>query len=240
MELNSHDWRLLVDLNGGRIRELSFKGVKVLGTYNRIDGKQGNTHLCIPSFDREGMGKWNLPFHGLVRNIPWTVKNSTKTSVVISCETQASEAYAAQLHIEQEFILEEEFMHRIHVTNREGDAVPMNIGYHYYWDTPQGWQGTRLNGKNIQNQIESNGFQDLMEQNHISFPHGEYSVSSQNFGSCVLWTSFKDEEKGKRKYNSEFCCIEPVVNWPGYFGTDASILQPGETFSASIGIKKVV
>lgn len=240
MELNSHDWYLLVDLNGGRIRELSHLGVRILGTYTRIDGKQGNTHLCIPSFDKEGMEKWNLPFHGLVRNILWTVKETTDTSIHLSCDTKPSGEYPARLHIEQEFVLGEDFIHRVHVTNLQGNAVPVNIGYHYYWDTPQGWKGTTLNNINIEKQIETNGFLTLMERNDIVFPHAKYALTSQVFGSCVLWTSFKEDKFGKKKYSDDFCCIEPVIKWPGYFGTGASFLHPGKTFSASIGIKKVV
>jgi len=237
MKLYSSNWSLSLDLNGGRIKELSYKEVKVFGTYTRIDGKVGNTHLCIPSFDKEGQEKYNLPFHGLVRAIPWTVKNKSDGSVVISCKTIASNNYPAELSIEQEFTLEKQFTHAIRVHHLNGSDVPLNIGVHYYWDTSQGWEGTVVNSQQSAASIKSNGYCKLNEINTITFPHASYELTSVGLHSAALWTSFKTDEAGGKLYSQDFCCIEPVIGWPGYFGSEKSMLREGEQKTVVISIK---
>ena len=58
IEFKNKNWLLKIDLEGGRIYELSKEGEKILGTYERIDEKIGNTHVCIPNFAREGGTIW--------------------------------------------------------------------------------------------------------------------------------------------------------------------------------------
>lgn len=238
MNLNYHDWSLSLDLNGGRIKELNHKGIKVFGTYQRIDGKTGNTHLCIPSFDKEGQ-IYDLPFHGLVRTIQWVVKSESKTSIIISSKTHPSPLYPAALYVEQEFDLENNFIHKIRVTHIEGKRVPLNISCHYYWDTPKGWKNSMLNGLSLAPKIESNGYGNLKKINSIIFPHATYQMSVTMLRSVVLWTGFKMDNAGNKLFSNDFCCIEPVIEWPHYFGTEKSILRPGEIVSSSVEIKKV-
>ncbi len=236
MEISQNNWLLSLDLVGGRIRDLSWKGRRVLGTYKRIDGKMGNTHVCIPSFDKEGE-KYDLPFHGLVRTIPWTIKAKSSSVIIISCRTPSSKLYPAELTVEQEFSIDDMFIHTIRVTNCGGSEVPTNIGCHYYWDTPKGWDTIRLNGREIKADIETNGVIDLKERNIIDFPHARYELITNGFRSAVLWTSFLMDTQGSKKFSQDFCCIEPVVQWPNYFGTTESMLKLGEkkTVSLSIG-----
>ncbi len=240
MYISSGHWSLSLDLDGGRIQELCHKGTKVFGTYNRIDGKQGNTHVCIPSFDREGQEKYGLPFHGLVRNIKWQVNSQSKSSLSISCKTPSSTLYLAQLSVEQQFNLEDSFIHRIRITHIKGKEVPVNIGCHYYWDTPRGWNKIKIQNINQEEVIETNGYIDLQEKNSIDFPHAKYELISYGFHSAVLWTSFKIDENKNKVYSNDFCCIEPIIGWPHYFGSKQSFLRLGETVSASIQLKKVV
>lgn len=240
MNLTYYDWSLTLNLNGGRIKELSHKGIRIFGTYNRIDGKVGNTHICVPSFDKEGQEKYGLPFHGLVRNAKWGIKSQSASSIAISCVTPSSSLYPAQLSVEQEFILENSFQHVIHVTNIQGEKVPVNIACHYYWDTPQGWKTTTLNDQDVREKIETNGYTDLKKDNAIIFPHVTYQMQADNFRSAVLWTSFKTDGQENKQFSNDFCCIEPVMEWPHFFGSEKSILIPGKTVSASISIEKVV
>ena len=236
MDLNSNNWSLLLDLNGGRIKELFYKGIKVFGTYQRLDGKVGNTHLCIPSFDKEGQERYNLPFHGLVRNTQWSVTKKSKNSITIHCTTPFSSFYSAHLSIEQEFNLEKYFIHTIHVVHIEGREVPLNIGCHYYWDTPKGWKQSLLNNQQLANHIVTNGCMKLKQENVIVFPHAQYKLTSSGFHSAVLWTSFKHNTEGNKLFNNDFCCIEPVIGWPGYFDTKESMLKMGETKVVSISL----
>lgn len=236
MNISSNNWSLSIDLNGGRIRELSYKGIKVLGTYHRIDGKIGNTHLCVPSFDKEGIEKYNLPFHGLVRNGAWNVERRTGNEMRITTTTLATDSYPASLKVEQTFTLGDTFKHDIFVYHLSGEPVPVNSGVHYYWDTPNGWEKTTVNSRQSAEQIKNNGYIDLQEKNIIRFPHATYQVTSDGFHNAVLWTSFKIDEKGKRQYGRDFCCIEPVIGWSGYFGSEKSIVRKGETKSFSLEV----
>ncbi len=227
MNLSSHNWSLTLDLNGGRITELSYLGIKIFGTYQRIDGKLGNSHLCVPSFDKEGIEKYKLPFHGLVRNNVWNVERRTKNRICISVGTQATATYPASLKILQTFTLGNDFIHNISVQHFSGEAVPVNIGVHYYWDTPEGWNMTAVNSQQSTEKIMSNGFIALEEKNVIQFPHAKYSLISQGFENAVLWTSFIDSQEEKR-YSQDFCCIEPVIGWPHFFGSEKSFLKVGD------------
>ena len=236
MNISSNGWSLSLDLSGGRIKELSHSGVKVFGTYNRIDGKQGNTHLCVPSFDKEGMEKWGLPFHGLVRNCLWSEEHRTENELSISTQTEPSIVYPASLKVEQTFTLSDVFTHTVAVSHISGNEVPLNIGVHYYWDTPKGWNDTQINNANIKANIETNGTTHLESKNKIVFPHATYELTSSGFNTAVLWTSFKTSEKGDKTYSQDFCCIEPVLDWPGYFGSEGSVLKNGEKKIASLMI----
>ncbi len=239
MHINTAGWDLSLDLEGGRISSLSHKDVIVLGTYNRMDGKKGNSHLCVPSFDKEGQEKYLLPFHGYVRNLTWNTETITRNSLVISCKTPSSETYPAELFVEQEFELTDVFTHTIRIIHKRGNAVPVNIGCHYYWDTPQGWHKSLLNGKPIDDKIENNGYSPLEKDSIIAFPHARYELKTTDFHSVMLWTSFKTDQN-KKEYSDNFCCIEPILGWPGFFGSKQSIITPGSAISASIQIKTIV
>jgi len=236
MQFSNKHWALSLDLNGGRIQELSHREVKVFGTYTRTDGKMGNTHLCIPSFDKEGQEKYGLPFHGLVRNIPWTIKNKSADSVVIECKTASSVLYPAQLSVEQEFKLGTSFIHTIRVAHSGGGTVPLNMGCHYYWNTPKGWGQSLLDDVSIENGIQTNGYVELQEKSTIRFPHASYVMNTQGFHTAVLWTSFKTIENDKKEYSQDFCCIEPVIGWPKYFGSEKSMLKNGEVKTVSMSL----
>lgn len=237
MNVTYKKWSLTLDLNGGRIKELTCGGTKFFGTYQRVDGKIGNTHICAPSFDKEGQEKYNLPFHGYARTLTWNVVEKTDDSIKISATTPISHSYPGQLELTQQFTLKDSFTHIVSAKHLSGSEVPFNVGFHYYWDTPKGWTESTLNDQPLMPWISSNGHMNLLEKNTISFAHARYELTVQGLHSAVLWTAFNNE---RHLYNNEFCCIEPVIGWPGYFGTKESILHPGEGISASIQIKKVV
>ncbi len=226
IRLDFLNWELTLDLKGGRIVSLYCSGQKILGTYNRADNKIGNTHVCIPNFANEG-ADLALPFHGPSRNSIWKVKNKRRYSIVISCDIPATDLYPAKLHIEQSFTLRDSFVHEIKVTNTKGSAVPLNIGCHYYWDTPKGWEGTMINKRIVNNQIENNGSMSLKEKNEIVFPHTTYRIEQIGFGMAVLWTGFY-EKKGEKRFDNVYCCIEPVRGRGNFFGSGASMIKEGQ------------
>lgn len=227
----------MVDLQGGRILELSKREKKILGTYTRLDGKVGSTHICAPSFDKEGQGsQWNLPFHGYARTLDWTVEKQTENSVTISTYTTPTPTYNAQLKLSQTFTMDLVFSHSVEIANIKGDAVPVNVGLHYYWDTPNGWENVRVNHESQMTNIKENGYCDLQEVNNVEFPHATYTLTSHGFQSAALWTSFSIDTDGVRHYSQDFCCIEPIIKWPGYFGEDVSFLTEGQQKIVEISI----
>ena len=220
----------MLDLQGGRILELSNREKKILGTYTRLDGKVGSTHICAPSFDKEGQDpRWNLPFHGYARTLIWTVEKQTESSVTISTYTAPTPTYNALLKLSQTFTMELVFSHSVEIANIKGDAVPVNVGLHYYWDTPNGWENVKVNRKSQMTNIKENGYCDLQEVNSVEFPHATYTLTSHGFQSAALWTSFASDTKGVKQYSQDFCCIEPIIKWPGYFGSEESIIEVGKS-----------
>lgn len=240
MNLTSNGWSLTLDLNGGRIQELAYQGIKVFGTYKRIDGKVGNTHICTPSFDKEGQGAYQLPFHGYARTLVWSGEQIADNTLQIKTVTSSTPTYPAELELTQTFTLGDSFSHVVEVKNIKGDVVPVNIGIHYYWDTPKGWKNSTLNDKKLAFSIETNGYMDLTNESIITLPHAKYTITSDGLHTIMLWTSFKTEHDGTKTFSNDFCCIEPIAKWPGYFGSEQSLLGRGKNVSASIQIKKVV
>ena len=86
VQLNFQDWELVIDLNGGRIVSLKNKGILILGSFERIDGKSGNTHVCIPNFANDGVEKYGFIFHGPFRNAVWISNRQTENLLEIECE----------------------------------------------------------------------------------------------------------------------------------------------------------
>lgn len=238
IRLDSSGWGLVLDLKGGRIVSLYHKEKRILGTYARIDGKSGNTHLCLPNFAGEGTAL-GLPFHGPTRNATWNIKEKRRYSLVIWCDVPTSDLYPARLHVEQSFKMQDNFIHEIKVTNVKGPAVPLNIGCHYYWDCPKGWEGTKINDEDVSLKIQTNGSQKVDTHNVIVFPHSSYAIIQAGFSKVVLWTGFKIEDD-KKVSDSSYCCIEPVRGEGNFFGSAASLVDPGNTVSTSFQIDETV
>lgn len=217
-------WILEIDLNGGRIVNLIKNKQKILGTYNRIDGKTGNTHVCVPNFASEGINKFGFIFHGPFRNIIWKVIKQDKNCLEI-CEEIDS------LLVSQVFEIRENFNQRIIVKNRGGEKKRVNVAIHNYWDTEFGWKGIKLNRQDI-----TNGFVDnpeiKIEKNNILEIPGKKVIhwKVENFKKAKLWTGVKEEDE-KRIYDEKYACIEPIMEYEGFVETDESCLEPGDKIS---------
>jgi len=236
MQISNSNWRLEIDLQGGRISKLRYRDQIILGSFDRVDGKKGNTHLCLPNFGAEGK-KFDLPFHGPARNEIWKIIKQSNNSLTIVWEMLPTEKYQGNLLIEQQFTIEKDFKQTIGVMNR-GKTVPVNIGIHNYWNTPHGWRNTLVNGVNATEGIETNGSIKIKNENEIIFP-GMRPIIWQlsGFNDAVLWTGFK-KEREKIIYDQQYACIEPVIGYnKNYFGSEQSLLGPHQSFSASQSIK---
>lgn len=216
------NWKLEFDLKGGRIKKLEKNKKLILGTFDRVDGKIGNTHLCVPNFEEEGK-KGILPFHGLFRNIEW--RGDLETGFV---------ARETGLEVIQEFELKTKFVHKISVKNIGEIDQPVNIALHDYWAVSDNWVGLKINGVDVTEGIIDSLYIEAKEHNVIEFMNGKkINVDLKGFNFFKLWTGFVEEE-GQKVFDTEYVCIEPVRGKSGeYYGTKESILKPGESLEVS-------
>lgn len=249
--------KFCVDTNGGKISEMILDGVKVLGTYNRIDGKKGSAHVCTPNFAGEGMETYGLPFHGPARTLEWEITKEDDKSIEMRVVLEALEKYESALEVRQVFEIFTRdlstslemthltaFHHEVTVKNIGAAAVPVNIAIHNYFDTPHGWEGARINNKLINKEIKNNLPVPISVM--VSLPNHDTmspcSISHLEFGTSqsllietvgahdiMCWACTKGG-----KYDSAYACVEPVVSCdPAYFESEASLLPPGETRNMS-------
>lgn len=122
VQLNSKDWELEVELEGGRIVSLKNRGVLILGSFERIDGKKGNTHICVPNFNMEGVKEFNLPPHGPFRNESWKLVQQTENLIDIECEKDGLD-----VHQFFSFNGEEYFNQKVVVENKGEVEKPVNV-----------------------------------------------------------------------------------------------------------------
>ena len=232
IQIQNKKWRLEVDLQGGRIANLSYGSRCILGTYNRIDGKQGNTHICIPNFGNEGVEEFGLPFHGGARNSVWKVENARlkeeNGELRIEVLMRRTEQYKAELLINQTFeFFEDSFVHGVIVTHKGGKPVPVNIGIHNYWNSPNGWEGVLVDGEDITRKVKINGNISLKKKNTIELPRMQPILwEVEGFTHAVVWTAFKGKD-----FDTPYVCIEPVMGIGDYFGCVKSVLNPNKIFS---------
>ena len=221
IKLEKNNWILEVDLNGGRIVNLIKDDQKILGTFERIDGKKGNTHICTPNFANEGVEKFGFIFHGPFRNAEWNLVSSKENSLEIKCEIDG-------LLVRQKFLVGEEFEQIIEIKNNSLEKRRVNVAMHNYWDMGFGWQGTRLNGVDISGGFKTNPEIKLEDKNILEFPNKKpITWKVENFKLAKLWTAFK-KEKGEKVYDQKYVCIEPEMEFEGFVETNESWMEIGE------------
>ena len=221
VQLDFESWELVVDLEGGRIDSLKNKGILILGSFERIDGKRGNTHICVPNFANDGVKKYGLPFHGFFRNAPWVLVQKTEIILEISCETMGFDVH-------QIFSLNKEyFSQKLTVENKNEGEKPVNVAIHNYWSSELGWQGATLNGFDLSMGIKQSDFINLRQLNDLDIPGKpliKWQLMGFNYGK--LWTSFLEEGNNKI-FDNNYLCIEPIIERDeNYYGSEESMLQP--------------
>ena len=99
------------------------------------------------------------------------------------------------------------------------------MAVHNYWETKNGWRGTKLNGIDVSQGFVTNPEIELKQKNRIEFS-GQKPIIWQvnNFKVVKLWTAFK-EENGEKVYDQEYVCLEPVMEKEGFVETDKSWLE---------------
>lgn len=220
VKIEKNNWVLEIDLDGGRIVNLIKNGQKILGTFERMDGKKGNTHICTPNFANEGVEKFGFIFHGPFRNAVWNLITQNENSLEIECEIDG-------LLVRQKFSVNNEFEQAIEIKNNSSENKRVNVAVHNYWDTEFGWQGTKLNGVDITDDFKTNPEVKLEKENLLEFP-GKLPIiwKVENFKLTKLWTAFK-EENGEKIYDKKYVCLEPEMEFEGFVETEESWLEPG-------------
>ena len=221
IQLNFGDWNLVVDLEGGRIVSLKSKEILILGSFERIDGKKGNTHVCIPNFANDGVEKYGLPFHGPFRNATWILTQQTENLIEIECEVD-------EINVHQIFSFNEEyFSQKIVIENKSEESKPVNAAVHNYWSSDLSWQGAMLNNVDLSLGIEQSIFIDLKPINELNIP-GKPLIKWQvmGFKYAKLWTGFLEENESKI-FDNNYFCVEPIMEKnEEFFGSPDSMLLP--------------
>lgn len=232
---------LKITLSGGRIQELVLNAVPILGTFMRIDGKQGNTHLCVPNFGNEGVSEFGLPSHGSSRNALWQLVDKTDSSLMIQYDMPQTGSYPTMLSITQTFLLTgTSLTHDVSIKNTGEKKAPVNCAIHYYWHTPEGWGGLKLNNKNVEEYVQKDTSIDLEKETivHIPSQPAIFLTAHKNMKKVQLWTGRKEENE-EAVYDQKYACIEPVMGTNGYFGSKESMLEPGGIISCWAKIQKL-
>lgn len=232
--LKNEQSELKVDLNGGRIVELKLKNRLILGAYDRLDGKKGSTHLCLPNFQDEGEN-FGLPFHGPARNSLWTLVSSPPNSLEIEYLLKDFANYPANLKTTQIFTLSPSwFSQSILIENIGTKTAPLNLAAHYYWDTPNSWKGLLINNQKTTEKVIDNGIVELKDKNEIVFPGQKPIIlQQQGFAMAKLWTTATPD---KKQFDHSFVCIEPLRGIDRFFGSAESLLQPKQKLTADLKI----
>lgn len=227
--------KLVIDSFGGRINSLILKGKKILGIFQRGDGKEGSSHPCIPQFGLDMSNQYNLPQHGSARNQNFDVKTVGDKNI-FSSKIISEENYPDGLGITQQHNLDnEEYFLTSVIRNAGKEELPVNFAEHFYWFAPNGWKGIKINGVDVTEVVKSNGSIDILDENMIEIPGQEKIILTQKeFSKLHLWAD-KDPKTGK--YDKNYVCIEPTQGEPERFGTTESKLKPGETKVLELSIK---
>lgn len=219
LKIKNNKWLLEIDLNGGRIVSLIKDNNKILGTYNRVDGKIGNTHICIPNFANEGVEKLGFVFHGPFRNSEWKLINQSGGGIVIISELGG-------LSVTQFFEVNNDFSHKILIRNVSDERKRVHVAVHNYWDTEFGWKGFKLNGHDVTEGFVDNPEINLEKNNILEIPNKKIiKWQVDNFKKAKLWTGVIEED-GKKIYDNKYVCIEPEMEYEGFVETDKSLIEP--------------
>lgn len=218
---------------------LTLQGIPILGSFERGDGKTGITHPCTPIFGPDRKNRFGLKQHGNMRNEIVTV-TSIADSIMVS-HTITDAGYPKNVIVKQIMSIEDGVFTFVMIhTNAGKEEVVVNAGEHCYFDAPQGYQGTKINGRDITQLIEENvdGIAiDLQNTNIIQIPGKPEIVLEQNgFLNAMIWVGRNPNTKA---IDTKYVCIEPVEGDPtgNFFGSKKSKIPVGQSRSAMFSLQ---
>ncbi|MGI8420424.1 MAG: hypothetical protein ACR2LN_07350 [Candidatus Levyibacteriota bacterium] len=237
VEIKENDDVLRVESLGAKV-SLTLKGIPLLGSFTRGDGKTGITHPCTPVFGPDRKNLYGLKQHGNMRNEPVSLQH-VADNVIVS-HALADPGYPKGVVVKQIMGVEDGSFSLVMIhTNNGTEEVALNAGEHCYFVAPQGYKGTEINGKDISSLIDEHydGFAiELEETNKIQIPGQPELVLRQNgFHYAMLWVGKNPDTK---EIDQTYVCIEPVEGDPtsNFFGSTASKLLSGQSRSAMFSI----
>jgi len=189
-----------LNLDGGRIEKLEIGENIILDRFERIDGKIGSTHICVPNFGSE-LNEYELPFHGYARNEKWDIVEERDNFIKIRYLMKNRDLYPTDLEMTQTFDFKENFVHKVKIKNIGKKIAPVNIAIHYYFNMPYGWQDLSINGENVRVIVEKDSEIRARQNNIITDGKRTIFMETRNVKDLHLWSGG----------NQNFCCIEPVM-----------------------------
>jgi galactose mutarotase-like enzyme len=217
---------------GGKFT-LMLGNTPVLVDVVRGDGKAIRTHLCTPNFGRDMSGTYGLAQHGNMRNEPCRVARTGDLSVRVTHDiTDSPGRYPTGGQAAMDLTLSDGAMT---VEVRHGNSgtapIPVNAGIHCYFNAPRGYAGTKINGRDVSEFIETTGSVDLAPENIVEIPGmPRLRVKQAGFPKAVLWVGQNDT--GTK--DGTYVCIEPVEGLPDVFGSATSMIAPGTNRSGRL------
>lgn len=227
-----------IDPMGMKIDGLTIHGSTMLTAVMRGDGKRGATHPCSPIFGPERTPMYGLSQHGPVRN---TLASSIRIAdSATELYTQIAEhKYPSGVIIRQLYKLEKDTFSITTIHENKGKKpAPVNFGEHFYWNSPNGWDGVTINGQDVTELVKQNGTVPLAAANTIRIPgQPDILLEQQGFACAVLW-AYHNQATGE--YDSHYVCIEPAEQDPAstFFGSAESMISPGETRSTFLAVTR--
>lgn len=229
---------LIIEHLGAR-KILTLDNHLILTKITRGDGKIASTHPCTPIFGPDRNNRFGLIQHGQTRNQLCAVRLIDPQTLEITHPID-DPGYPSGITITQKLSLSSQKVNITTSHTNHGRApAPIIYGEHCYFDAPQSFQGTTINGQDITQIVLSypNGFPiPLTNDNHINIP-GKPTIrlTQQALAYAMVWVGYHPETGNQ---DSDYICIEPVEANPlsDFFGSEASLLQPGQTRTCSFSL----
>lgn len=221
---------------GARIEEVVLGGVPILVSVTRGDGKVGSTHPCTPIFGPEKTTSFGLSQHGAMRNSLCEVLTENNKGVTFRHMINEG-TYPQGVRVDQRIeLLDDAF----HVTtfhwNKGKKRAPVNFAEHLYWATPKGWEGLKINGEDVTQQVKDDEVIPLIGLNTIEIPGQPKMILGINGFEVVNLWAYKDETG---KYDTHYVCIEPVEKNPKTFpfGSEKTMKAAESVYVSSFFIR---
>jgi galactose mutarotase-like enzyme len=221
----------------GALFTLDLHSVPVLIPVTRGDGKSIKTHFCTPNFGKDHSGIFSLKQHGNMRNEPCEVTAYNSRIVIHHKITDSPHMYPAGVSVTVTITLENgACIFTITHKNTGKLPAPVNCGVHCYFNAPESYIGTTINGLDISDLVEQTGNIEFKDSNSIVIPAlPALELQQSGFSKAVLWVG--ENEKGVK--DAKYVCIEPVEFLPEEFNKPHTLIQPNTSrtskFSLNIG-----